>query len=322
MISHPYRVAIIGAGTSGLAAAVKLLTSDSPRQISLTIYESRREAGGRTRSFIDPQSGDTLDNGQHLLMTCYTSTLNYLRVIGSEHLLQKQASLEVEFKLPLQQRSSKLKLPGTLPVPWHLLYGILTTDLLEKYEKLAAIRFGMQLMLFRHDSAVSSQSCADLFRSTHQPESLVRKLWEPIIVGTMNLPVSQASAQVFLQTMRLIFLQNKRYSRFCFPGVGLSKLLIDPAVDFLTARNCIFKYGERIQSVNSGNGLAYVESETGREVFDAVIYAGSYRDTPPLPDQVTNSIPHVEYSPIANAYLWTDKKIVGLPICGFIGTTI
>src|SRR5258708_32986316 len=103
-MSNPYRVAIIGAGTSGLAAAVRLAeraTSQSPlqsaRPIAITIFESRREAGGRTRSFIDSESGDTLDNGQHILMGCYTSTLEYLRAIGAEHLVTWQNSLEIPF---------------------------------------------------------------------------------------------------------------------------------------------------------------------------------------------------------------------------------
>lgn len=322
MSAYPYRVAIVGAGTSGLAAAVKLCSTKVSRSISVTIFESRREAGGRTRSFTDPETGDVLDNGQHLLMGCYTSTLEYLRTIGSEHLLLKQNSLELPFVFPKEHRMSTLKLPAYLPVPLNLLAGLITSDLLHKYEKLAALRFGLGMMMFRYDRYMANASCADLFTLAHQPVTLIEKLWKPIVVGTMNLPPEKASAQVFLHMMRLIFLQNKKYSSLLFPQVGLSDLLINPALDFLNDHNCKIKYGQKILSVKQGNNLIYIETDDANNVFDALIFAGSYQDVSVLPPEVVTAIPEVAYSPIVNAYFWIDKKIVGLPICGFIGTSI
>ena len=322
MLPNPYRVAIVGAGTSGLAAAVKLYSAHSSRPFAVTIFESRREAGGRTRSFIDSETGDTLDNGQHLLMGCYTSTIEYLRTIGSEHLLQKQNSLEIPFLLPNEHRMSILKLPAHLPVPLNMSVGLFQTDLLYQYEKLAAVRFGMGMMMFRYDKQMAHSSCADLFRFAQQPVTLIEKLWAPIVVGTLNLPPEKASAQVFLHTMRLIFLQNKKHSSLLFPKVGLSDLLINPALDYLLSHGCEIRYGQTIQTIKAGNNLVYVETAEGNTVFDALIFAGNYHDISFMPKEISRIIPIVKYSPIANAYLWVDKKIVGMPICGFIGTTL
>lgn len=322
MSSYPYRIAIIGAGTSGLAAAVKLYSAHVSRPLAITIFESRREAGGRTRSFIDSETGDTLDNGQHLLMGCYTSTIDYLRTIGSEHLLYKQDSLEIPFLLPKEHRMSTLKLPAYLPVPLNMTVGLFQTDLLHQYEKLAAIRFGMGMMLFRYDKQMAHSSCADLFRFAHQPVSLIEKLWAPIVIGTLNLPPEKASAQVFLHTMRLIFLQDKKHSSLLFPKVGLSDLLINPALDYLSSHGCGIKYGQTIQTIKAGNNLVYVDTGKGNDVFDALIFAGNYHDVSFLPEEIARTIPEIKYSPIANAYFWVDKKIVGLPICGFIGTSL
>jgi len=319
---HPYRVAIIGAGVSGIAAAVSLYDSKSSRKFAVTIFESRRTAGGRTRSFIDSETGDTIDNGQHLLMGCYTSTLKYLRTVGAEHLLLKQDSLSLPFVIPDEGRISNVKLPEHIPVPFTLLYAILHSDLLHTYEKLAAGRFGLGMMMFRYDKKMAHASCAELFRYTHQPLGLIKKLWEPIVVGVMNLPIAEASAQVFLHTMRLIFLQDKKFSSILFPKIGLSDVLINPALDYLKKKNCEIKYGQSIKSVKSGNGLVYVETDEGRNVFDALIFAGNYHDAHFLPAEIAQTIPIVEYSPIVNAYFWVDKKIIGLPICGFVGTTL
>ncbi len=81
------KIAIIGAGVSGLSAAVALVERGFR---NITIFEGRKEAGGRTRSYIDIITGDVLDNGQHLLLGCYRSTLKYLKAIGSDHLLQRK----------------------------------------------------------------------------------------------------------------------------------------------------------------------------------------------------------------------------------------
>jgi squalene-associated FAD-dependent desaturase len=322
MLSNPYRVAILGAGTSGLAAAVKLAASDSERPVAVTVFEARREAGGRTRSFIDAETGDTLDNGQHLLMGCYTSTLEYLRTIGSEHLLMRQNSLEIPFAFPEENRISTLKLPRYVPTPANLLIGLLRSDLLHTYEKLAAARFGLGIMMFRYDRHSVHFSCADLFRFAHQPVTLIKKLWAPIVIGTLNLPPEKASAQVFLHIMRLAFLQNREYSSLLFPKVGLSDLLIHPAIHFLEDRGCEIRYGQQINSVASGNNLIYLEANGKREVFDALIFAGSYHDIAFFPEEIRQTIPSVTYSPIANAYFWVDKKIIDKPICGFIGTKL
>ncbi|MEI8135432.1 MAG: hydroxysqualene dehydroxylase HpnE [bacterium] len=319
---NPYRVAIIGAGTSGLAAAVKLCTYDSPRPFDITLYESRREAGGRTRSFIDSESGDTLDNGQHLLMGCYTSTLEYLHTINSEHLLDWQNSLEILFAIPLEHRTATLGMSSGVPVPVNLLLGIISTDLLHAHEKIAAIRMGIGIMLFQFEKRSAGKSCADLFRQANQPLTLIEKLWEPIVVATMNMPIGIASAEVFLHTMRTVFFQKRSYSSLLFPKVGLSDLLITPALRYLEENGCTIMYGQRLQSIIEGNGNVFVEANDRREVYHSVIFAGSYQDVNFLPETILNELPLVEYSPIVNAYLWLDKKVIQKPILGFIGTNV
>src|SRR5687768_8954225 len=121
------RVAIIGAGVSGLAAAIHLdrLAGENTH---ITIFDARRQAGGRTRSYIDKESGDILDNGQHLLMGCYHETLEYCRLIGSVSEIDWQETMEIPFFTGLG-RSQRLRL-AKLPAPFHLLWGLISTDLL------------------------------------------------------------------------------------------------------------------------------------------------------------------------------------------------
>ncbi|MCK5744643.1 MAG: NAD(P)-binding protein, partial [Oricola sp.] len=53
------RVHIIGAGLSGLAAAVRLIEHDVP----VTVYEGAGQAGGRCRTFFDKHLEREIDNG-------------------------------------------------------------------------------------------------------------------------------------------------------------------------------------------------------------------------------------------------------------------
>jgi len=63
------RVAVVGGGWAGLAAAVRAVESGW----QVTLYEMAREFGGRARAVV--QHGLPLDNGQHILIGAYRETL-------------------------------------------------------------------------------------------------------------------------------------------------------------------------------------------------------------------------------------------------------
>jgi len=57
-------VIIVGAGVAGLSAAVRL-TRDGARVL---VLEARSRLGGRATAFADRETGELVDNGQHVLM--------------------------------------------------------------------------------------------------------------------------------------------------------------------------------------------------------------------------------------------------------------
>jgi phytoene dehydrogenase-like protein len=75
----PKDVVIIGGGFAGLSAGVAL----AARGFRVALLERKPALGGRAYSFVDPETGDSVDNGQHVLMGCYAETLSFLDQIGT-----------------------------------------------------------------------------------------------------------------------------------------------------------------------------------------------------------------------------------------------
>ena len=308
------KIAIIGAGVSGLAAAVRLAQHGFR---NLTLFEARKDAGGRTRSYTDPTTGDTLDNGQHLMMGCYHSTLEYVRAIGSGQLLQR-APLSIRFH-QAGRPPTALKIPPTSRPPANLLAGLWSSRLLTLREKFAAAWLGLAIDASSAKNC-EGMTCAALFRKLHQPAGLVRKLWAPLVLATTNAPIEQASAVLFLNVLREAFLSGHEASDLLLPKSGLSHLLIDPAIQMLEKNGATFRRSTPVRKIETHAAALRISTDESVEDFDSVIYCGQSSD--PLPEEIRESLPAFEYSPIVNAYFWLDRPVLRGPIHGFLGTTL
>ncbi len=310
------KIAIIGAGVSGLAAATQL-TQRGFR--NLTIFEARKEAGGRTRSYIDPHTSDTLDNGQHLLLGCYRSTIEYLQAIGSDALLQR-TPLSIRFHEAGRETPAIFQIPPDSQPPVNLLAGLWSSHLLTTREKYAATRLGLAMDTGSNTERYDDMTCQTFFATQHQPDALIAKLWEPIVLATINAPVEKASAVLFINVFREAFLSGREASELLLPSVGLSDLLIDPALRMLEKSGATIRLSTPVRAIELQNGNFKIVTDDATEAFDTVIYCGQSSD--PLPLQVRSVIPDFEYSPIVNAYFWLDREILSTPVHSFMGTTL
>ncbi|HXG57159.1 MAG TPA: FAD-dependent oxidoreductase, partial [Vicinamibacterales bacterium] len=113
-------VVVIGAGFAGLSAAAML----ADHGVAVTVLDARPRLGGRATAFPDLETGELVDNGQHVMFGCYRETLAFLGRIGAEQNVRVQRALEVPF-IDVEGRRSVLRCPR-LPAPLHLLAGVLT----------------------------------------------------------------------------------------------------------------------------------------------------------------------------------------------------
>ena len=86
-------VHIIGAGVSGLSAAIKLANAG----YRIEMHEATTTAGGRCRSYYDAATDLVIDNGNHLLLSGNHHALAYARSIGTEAGLEGPVEAEFPF---------------------------------------------------------------------------------------------------------------------------------------------------------------------------------------------------------------------------------
>ena len=82
---------VIGGGCAGFAAATALVEAGA----RVLVVEARPGLGGRATAFTDPETGERVDNGQHILMGCYAETLALLDRIGAADRVRWQSGLRV-----------------------------------------------------------------------------------------------------------------------------------------------------------------------------------------------------------------------------------
>ena len=106
------RVAVVGAGYAGLAAAIALVDAGC----AASVFEANRTPGGRARRV--EYRGALLDNGQHLLLGAYESTLALMRMVGVGADALVRTPLTLVFPGHFELRAPRL------PMPLHLLVAL------------------------------------------------------------------------------------------------------------------------------------------------------------------------------------------------------
>ena len=258
------RVAIVGAGWAGLAAAVHCVE----RGHAVTLFEATRTLGGRARTLpVTLPDGSTalLDNGQHILIGAYLETLRLMEKVGV-------APGEVLLRLPLVLRDPQgngLALPAW-PAPWDAAAGIVGARGWSWRDKLSLLRASAlwQLGGFRCEPQVS---VADL---TRQLTPRVREdLIEPLCVAALNTPADHSSGQVFLRVLRDALFGRGHGdwggSNLLLPRQDLGRLLPDAAQAWLAARGADVRIARRVQSLRPA-GAGWLVDE---DAFDAVLLA-------------------------------------------------
>jgi hydroxysqualene dehydroxylase len=327
-LSSSPSVLIIGGGFAGLAAAVDL--AEAGRRVLL--LERRSFLGGRAYSFTDKTTGDTIDNGQHLMMGCYHRTLRFLEKIGSFDKIKFQPDPQVDF---LQEETNgsvtraSFKCPP-LPAPLHLLGGLARLKTIGWGDRLRALGVGLAVrMLNGNRDRLAEVTVREWLDSLGQSERIQRRFWRPMALATLNEAPDVASADMFARVIELGFMRKKSDSAMVISRVGLSDLYTPQAQNFVEARGGELRLNADVSQIDfEGDQVAGVTLRSGERIeADAVISAVPYfalRRMLPAEFAAANfpCLDRLKSAPIVSINLWYDEPITDLEFAGLLDSPI
>lgn len=319
-------VLIIGGGFAGLAAGVVL--AKAGRRVHL--LEQKPHLGGRARSFADPATGSIVDNGQHLLMGCYHSTLEFLKEIGTLDRIALQPNLRVHFVEP-GGKLTTLSCPN-LPSPWHVLAGVLRSNSFSWSEKFQIARLGRRLE--GKEKAVDGTgqlTVEEWLRRLGQSERVRRYFWDLISIAALNEDPRRAAAAIFARILKLALFTSPADSCLGIPRRGLSDCYTDAARVFIESHGGRIETGRSIKSLCINQGVCDgVLLSDGEKIAAATIVSAVpwYEIVRVVPGDLLRSEPYftnilaLRPAPIISINLWFDRPITDLDFAGLRGTTV
>jgi squalene-associated FAD-dependent desaturase len=299
------KVYVVGAGLSGLSAAVNL----AARGVRVELIEGATQAGGRCRSYFDPTLGHTIDNGNHFVLSGNHATMSYLKAIGSEQALvgpersgvpfvdvrsgERWAIAPDEGPIPLWMFDEKRRVPGTHASDYLAL---------------------MKLLAVRRDRRIDEViSCRG-------------RLWdllvEPFFIGALNTDPKGASALLAAALVRATFAKGGRAYRIRIAHPTLAAAFVDPAIAFLTQKGASIRFGQRVRNLvmndKSAAALVVPDGTIPLAKEDVVVLATPAWVTPEL---LPGTLAPTAFSAIVNAHFMVVPPKGSPLMLGVIGGT-
>ena len=251
---------IVGAGISGLSAAVRLANAN----FKVNLYEATQQAGGRCRSYFDAATNLTIDNGNHLLLSGNRHALAYAKSIGAEAGLVGPKRAQFPF---VDLKTGKR---------WQLDLG------------------DSRLPLWVFDAArrVPDTSLSDYLALLplvwSSPKTLVgdaipckgvlyQRLVQPLLLAALNVDPPEGSAGLAGAIVRETLLAGGQACRPLIAREGLSAVLVEPAIRLLQGRGADIRFGHELREFGSAadrvSELKFGEESVALAPSDAVVLA-------------------------------------------------
>lgn len=338
-----YDAVVVGAGFAGLSAAVRLTRAGA----RVLVLEARSRLGGRATAFPDRETGEVVDNGQHILLGCFAETFAFLAEIGALDNVRIQPQLSVTM-IDRAGSRSRLVCPS-LPAPFHLIAGIFDWDALSWRDKWAALRMAGPLRLAVRQAQEEAERRRDPTRAelpsgvgpiAASPGETVESwllrngqtsrarelLWNPLASAALNQPPDQASAPPFARVLAEMFGSDGRAAAIALPTKPLHLMYAEPARAYIEARGGTVRTGAPAKVRVQDDGIAGVDSGPESWSAAAVIAAvpwfalGELFEAEPAPLESTIRRARAMTSvPIVTVNLWFDRPVIDEPFIGLPG---
>ncbi len=297
-------VHIIGAGISGLAAAVRLANAN----YQVHLHEATQQAGGRCRSYFDVATNLTIDNGNHLLLSGNRHALAYAKSIGTEAGLVGPKRAQFPFVDITTGQRWLLDLGDSRLPLW----------LFDESRRVPDTGLSDYLGLMPLIWAGQGKLVGDAIRCDG---TLYQRLVQPLLLAALNVDPPIGSAGLAGAVVRETLLAGGQACRPLIARDGLSAVLVEPAIKLLRDKGA---------GVNLGRELHGFDMSADR--VGALKFGGDDNVTIGADDAVVMAVPArpaasllpglkapTKFRAIVNAHFRFDPPRDMPPILGVIG---
>lgn len=304
--NRPRSVIVIGGGLAGMAASLALESAG----VRVTLIEASGSLGGRAGSFVDPQGGEELDRGQHLLLGCCTNLIDFYRRIGALPLINWDG--RVNF-LDARGVHCVWPTPG-LPAPLHLGLATLLLGTLGLRQRMSLLRGMATMMRLGRDGrrSLAHDQFGRWLREHDQDQDLVRRFYDPVLRSALNEDPDRVSAEYAVQVFQEAFLSHSAGHVLGLPTCPLVELYRRlPCRDVrlrVRVRSLVFD-GLAVRGVELQGGQVL----TADAYVSAVDYHALGRWVPvdlAARDARFSGLGELQKVPILGAHLWFDRPIL------------
>jgi squalene-associated FAD-dependent desaturase len=251
---------VVGAGLAGLGAATALAEAG----LSVEVSEAAAQAGGRCRSYFDPQIGLTIDNGNHLVLSGNPAVQAYLARLGATDRLTGPRETQFPFvDLATGERWTVQPNPG--PLPWWIFSRArgVPGATLSDYLGLAGLLRAKPGQ--RVDEAIACRG------------PVWDRLMRPVLLAALNLAPEAGAAELAANVVRETLAKGGAAYAPRIPTPGLAAAFVDPALGFLSEHGAPVRLQRRLIGLETGNsrviGLRFADGTVTLAPDDQVVLA-------------------------------------------------
>lgn len=300
-------VIVLGGGLAGLAAAAALGQSGH----RVTVLEARPFLGGRATSYPLPaaESGEVIDNCQHILLKCCVNLLDFYRRLG----VADQIHFHKEFYFIEPGGRTSVMRAGVLPKPLHFTESFASLKFLSLGDKLAIGRALLAIRRERHARRdLDSITMLEWLREKGQTPRAIERFWRQILVSAINEELDRMAASHGFQVFYLGFLAASDSYQMGIPSVPLGDLYSAAAWSRVPPVEIRFRTPVSAIRFESGRVAAI---EAGEEPLQADHYISAlpFEKLAPLAPELGIDFSPFTHSPITGVHLWFDRPVTDLP---------
>ncbi len=313
------KVIVVGGGFAGIAAATAL----AEKGISVELLESRGFLGGRVYSTETPSFPAPLDNGPHLFMGCYHETWKFFKRLNCSGSFKTIDPLQLSWLLIGGQKASLQCAP--LPAPFHLIWGLFTTNAFPWKEKISLTKALMCFSQTPFKIKPEIKTISQFMNFAGQGPRSRELFWIPLCNAVMNVSVDLAPIRGFGEVLHRVFFGNRHDSSLVLADKPLSEIGFKEVPAYLKNNLGSVHFHEGVQSFKVSTNTFEVTTRSGQTYSgDALIWAvppTSLTALWPADEwKRINSLPKLGKSPILSVHLIVSRLLINEQLAGLSGS--